>query len=228
MEIYLKDLFYSHIYFKTDLHLATWEPTCICINKKIEEPSNRNCVLRGAKLHRLHWCISKSRIMSFSVTWCGGKEVRHSGISDDMPQKGYYFKQKYELKSWCTGEKRPGVIKSIGLPRERVIVSSNKSAFFVFQGYAQPSNCHWDGWESWQIASPGVLDLLGRQQVSSSHTDRQQNVPHVHLFSDWTGDHWKEEVSQFQELYIGVLSSRAQNCTVLIYNLLAIIVNYKI
>lgn len=50
--------------------------------------------------------------------------------------------------------------------------------------------------------SPGILDLLGRQQMSSSHTDRQQNVPHVQLFSDWTGDHWKEEVFPFFKSFI--------------------------
>lgn len=45
--------------------------------------------------------------------------------------------------------------------------------------------------------SPGILDLLGRQQVSSSHTDRQQNVPHVHLFSGWTDDNWKLHFKSF-------------------------------
>lgn len=61
-------------------------------------------------------------------------------------------------------------------------MSSNKSDFLCFRAVCsnRATAIEMDGSADRFLQ---VLDLLGRQKVSSSHIDRQQNVPHVQTTS---------------------------------------------
>lgn len=89
-------------------------------------------------------------------------------------------------------------------------MSSNKSDFLCFRAVCsnQATASEMDGSADRFLH---VLDLLGRQKVSSSHTDRETTKCSscANYLMDWTDDQWKEEVFLFKSFI--ALYTRVQN-----------------
>lgn len=95
-----------------------------------------------------------------------------------MPQKGFYLKQKYELKTIAQEKRALGCLNLWGY-KEKESLCLLINLTFCVSGLCVPTAIEMDGSADRFLH---VLDLLGRQKVSSSHTDRE-TTKHVRTTS---------------------------------------------